>query len=222
MNHPQPLPILDAAQLNAAARGRDESGFGALVTPLGCLPLTAMDVQARICGLSSEVRVEQTFVNSAAEPVEATYLFPLPDRAAVTSFQLRVADRVIDGVLKERAAAREEYVQALRTGHRAAIAEENRPNVFSLRVGNLMPGDRAVVTLTLAGPLEYADGEATFRFPLVVAPRYIPGVPLAGESAGPGTVADTDQTPDASLVTPPVLLPGFPNPVRLALAIEID
>ena len=89
-----------------------------------------------------------------------------------------------------------------------------------MRVGNLMPGDRAVVTLTLAGPLEYADGEATFRFPLVVAPRYIPGVPLPGRSVGPGTAPDTDLAPDASRITPPVLLPGFPNPVRLSLVAD--
>jgi Ca-activated chloride channel family protein len=181
-----------------------------------------MDVRARICGLAAEVRVEQTFVNSAQEPVEATYLFPLPDRAAVTSFQLRVEDRLIEGVLKERAAARQEYDQAIEAGHRAAIAEENRPDVFSLRVGNLMPGDRAVVTLALAGPLEYADGEATFRFPLVVAPRYIPGLPLPGDSVGPGTTGDTDQTPDASLITPPVLLPGFSSPLKLSLQVDLD
>jgi Ca-activated chloride channel family protein len=221
MTHPQSLPILADEQLPAAP-APDEAGFGALATSRGALPLVAMDVRAHLCGLLAEVQLEQTFVNSAAEPIEATYLFPLPDRAAVTRFELRVGERLIEGVLKERAAARAEYDAALATGHRAAIAEENRPDVFSLRVGNLLPGEQAVVSLTLAGPLEYADGEATFRFPLVVAPRYIPGLPLSGESVGPGTVPDTNLVPDASLITPPVLLPGFPNPVRLSLKATVD
>jgi Ca-activated chloride channel family protein len=56
----------------------------------------------------------------------------------------------------------------------------------------------------------------------VVAPRYIPGSPLGGASAGSGVAADTDAVPDASRITPPVLLPGFPNPVRLTLSAEID
>ena len=172
------LPMTLMSDDEVARFGRDQdAGFGALQTARGLLPLVAMDVRAHVCGLAAQVVVEQTFVNAAKEPIEATYLFPLPDRAAVTSFRLRIEDRVIEGVLKERAAAREEYEQAIEKGHRAAIAEENRPDVFSMRVGNLMPGDRAVVTLKLAGPLEYADGEATFRFPLVVAPRVDPAMP---------------------------------------------
>ncbi len=100
----------------------------------------------------------------------------------------------------------------MQQGHRASIAEEERPGVFSLRVGNLMPGDVATVELTLVGVLPYCDGEVTFRFPLVVAPRYMPGVPLCGPSVGEGTAVDTNAVPDASRISPPVLLPGFPNP----------
>ena len=84
-----------------------------------------------------------------------------------------------------------------------------------------MPGDVATVQLTMAGVLPYRDGEVTFRFPLVVAPRYIPGVPLSGPSVGEGTAVDTNAVPDASRISPPVLLPGFPNPVRLSLTIDL-
>src|SRR5690606_1166192 len=63
---------------------------------------------------------------------------------------------------------------------------------------------------------------ATFRFPLVVAPRYIQGGPIDGPPAGSGTAPDTDAVPDASRISPPVLLPGFPNPVRLSLSARID
>src|SRR5262249_43715309 len=87
--------------------------------------------------------------------------------------------------------------------------------------GNLMPGEEATVRLTLTELLPYDDGEVTFRFPLVVAPRYIPGTPLPGPSVGDGTAVDTDAVPDASRITPPVLLPGYPNPVRLSLSVEV-
>ena len=75
--------------------------------------------------------VRQTFVNATDEPLEATYIFPLPDRAAVTDFRMEVAGRVVEGVLKERGQARREYTQAMRQGHRASIAEEERPGVFT-------------------------------------------------------------------------------------------
>jgi Ca-activated chloride channel homolog len=220
-----PLPLLrdDDSTLGSSSCAADghEAGFGALSTERGHLPLESLDVLARIDGLLSRSTVRQVFVNAFDIPLEAVYIFPLPDRAAVTGFRMEVAGRVIDGVLEERGKARETYEQAIAEGKRAAIAEEDRPGVFNLRVGNLMPGDRAAVELTLCGVLPYAGGEATFRFPLVVAPRYIPGTPLPGPSVGDGTALDTEDVPDASRITPPVLLAGFPSPVRLSLMVDL-
>jgi Ca-activated chloride channel family protein len=215
------LPILTDEEVHRCLPADEEAGFGALATDKGFLPLKAMDVQARIDGLLAQTTLCQTFVNALGEPLEATYIFPLPDRAAVTHFRMEVAGRVIEGVLKEREEARQDFEQAIQSGRRAAITEEERPGVFTLRVDNLMPGEEATVRLTMTGPLVYSDGEATFRFPLVVAPRYIPGTPLPGPSVGDGVAPDTDAVPDASRISPPVLLPGFPNPVRLSLAVEV-
>jgi Ca-activated chloride channel family protein len=200
----------------------DEAGFGCLETARGCLPLVAMDVAATISGLLARTTVKQTFRNSLDEPLEATYIFPLPDRAAVTSFRMRVGDRVIEGQLKERGQARKDYQKAIEDGHRAALAEEDRSGTFCIQVGNIPSKEDVSVELTLVGPLPLSGGEATFRFPLVVAPRYTSGIPLDGPSVGLGQTNDTDEAPDASRVTPPVLLPGFPNPVALTLEVELD
>lgn len=199
-----------------------DAGLGALATERGNLPLESVDVTAAIAGLVAGVEVAQGFRNPFDVPLEATYVFPLPDRAAVTAFRMEADDRVIEGVLKERGQARADYDQALREGRRAAIAEEDRPDVFTIRVGNIVPGERVTVRLTLSQPLPYEDGAAIFRFPLVVAPRYIPGTPLDGPGAGDGVVPDTTEVPDASRITPPVLLPGFPDPVRLSLTVDVD
>jgi Ca-activated chloride channel family protein len=215
------LPLLTDQEMTRSPL-QAEAGFGTLRSERGPFPLQALSVQARIDGLLAEVEVCQTFVNVLQEPLEATYIFPLPDRAAVSSFFMEVAGRRIEGILKERGQAREEYQQAIQAGHRAAISEEERPNVFSLRVGNLLAGEKATVRFRMVQPLLFSEGEATFRFPLVVAPRYIPGTPLAGPTVGKGTQADTDAVPDASRITPPVLLPGFPNPVHLELKATIN
>jgi Ca-activated chloride channel family protein len=215
------LPILPDVPPTSRA-GDEEAGFGALETEKGLLPLLALEVQTRIDGLLARTTLIQRFVNSLGEPLEATYIFPLPDRAAVTHFRLEVAGRVVEGVLQERGEARRQYDQAIQSGRRAAVSEEERPGVFTLRVGNLMPGEEATVRLTLAGPLAFEEGEATFRFPLVVAPRYIPGTPLPCPSVGTGVALDTDAVPDASRISPPVLLPGFTQPVHLVLNVELD
>ncbi|RMG08358.1 MAG: hypothetical protein D6731_22055, partial [Planctomycetota bacterium] len=209
------LPLLPEAECwypLPAGRAHDDAGFGVLTAPQGNLPLKLLDVEARVVGLHARTRVRQTFVNTLGLPIEATYIFPLPDRAAVTSVRFEVGERRIEATLQERGAARREYDRAIAAGHRAAIAEEERPDVFTLRVGNLLPGEEASVHLELEGPLTLSEGEASYRFPLVVAPRYIPGTALDGEQVGSGVSPDTDAVPDASRISPPVLLPGVPNP----------
>lgn len=215
------MPTISDAEVSRCCPQGDEPGFGALSTELGLLPLESLSIDARISGLVAETKLVQVFANPHTRPLEATYIFPLPDRAAVCAFSMRIADRVVDGVLRERGEARREYDDAIRSGRRAAIAEEERPGVFTLRVGNIMPKERATVTLTLAGPIPIVDGEATYRFPLVVAPRYIPGTALGDDNVGDGVADDTDAVPDASRISPPVLLPGFPSRVRLQIAVEL-
>ncbi len=214
--------IADIAPLDAEHAAEPDAGLGTLATSRGNLPLDAVDVRAAIAGTSASVELTQGFRNPFEVALEATYIFPLPDRAAVTAMRMECAGHVVEGALKERSRAREDYRQAIAEGRRAAIAEEDRPDVFTMRVGNIPPGERVTVRLTLAQPLPYQDGEVTFRFPLVVAPRYIPGSPLGGAPAGSGVAPDTDAVPDASRITPPVLLPGFPNPVRLTMSVDID
>ncbi|MFF5076864.1 VIT domain-containing protein [Actinoplanes sp. NPDC000266] len=199
-----------------------DSGFGCLRTDRGALPLDRLDVRAHISGLVARTVVLTEFVNVHEVALEATYVFPLPDRAAVTGMTMTADDRTVEAELQERAAARETYDKAIAAGQRASIAEEERPDVFTMRVGNILPGERVTIRLSLVGPLPFEDGAATFRFPLVVAPRYIPGTPLPGPSAGDGQAQDTDAVPDASRITPPVLLPGFPNPLRLSVGVDID
>ncbi|WP_433608610.1 VIT domain-containing protein [Dactylosporangium sp. CA-139114] len=216
------LATMTEDEARTAAAPADEAGLGALRTERGNLPLDRLEVRAAITGLVARTDLTQEFVNVHREPLEATYIFPLPDRAAVVSMAMTADGRTIEADLQERGAAREAYDNAIAAGQRASIAEEERPDVFTMRVGNILPGERVSVQLSLIGPLAFEDGEATFRFPLVVAPRYIPGAPLDGDSVGDGYALDTDAVPDASRISPPVLLPGFPNPLRLSIDVDID
>ncbi|MGH3655154.1 MAG: VIT domain-containing protein [Micromonosporaceae bacterium] len=215
------VQTMTTEEVTRVAPPDDQGGFGALATERGNLPLDEIDLAARITGLTAETRLTQGFHNPYDVPLEATYVFPLPDRAAVTGMRMEAAERVVEGVLKERQEAREAYDAAIQAGQRASIAEEERPDVFTMRVGNILPGERVTVRLTLAGVAPYEDGAATYRFPLVVAPRYIPGNPIE-DPVGTGVAQDTDAVPDASRITPPVLLPGFPHPVKLTIGVQWD
>lgn len=213
---------LNIGQLADDIEPVQDAGFGALRTAQGNLPLRALDIHAAITAMIAGVEVTAEFTNPFDLPVEAIYVFPLPDRGAVTALRMEADGRVVEGVLSERGQARRDYEAAIAAGQRASLAEEDRPDVFTMSVGNIVPGESVIIRLSLTQPLPYEDGAITFRFPLVVAPRYIPGSPLPGMPAGTGTVPDTDAVPDASRITPPVLLPGFPSPVRLSITADID
>ena len=106
------VPPLPPAELD---RLRDpDAGLGALATERGNLPLEAVEVRAAVTGLLARTTLTQTFANAFDEPLEATYIFPLPPRAAVTEFRMEVADRVVTGTLAERGEARARYEEAMR------------------------------------------------------------------------------------------------------------
>jgi len=109
------LPLLEEKVLEYP----HEAGLGTLHTPNGNLPLKAVTVHTRIAGVLAETTLQQVFKNTLQQPLEATYIFPLPPSAAVTSFTMRVGERLVEGVLEERQRAREEYAEAIRQGHRA-------------------------------------------------------------------------------------------------------
>ena len=150
------------AELDRAARPLPEGGIGALRTDRGNLPLDRLDVRATISGLIARTTVTGEFVNVHDTALEATYVFPLPGRAAVTGMTMTADGRTVEAALQERGAARESYDAAIAAGQRASIAEEERPDVFTMRVGNILPGERVTVELRLAGPLPWEDGAATF------------------------------------------------------------
>ena len=182
--------------------------------PLGGCPLEHTYVKADISGFIGRVTVEQTFGNPFEEPIEAIYTFPLSDRGAVDRMTMRVGDRVIKGVIKKREEAHEIYEQARDVGKTASLLDQERPNIFTQRVANIMPGENIKITISYIEYLEYEDGEYEFAFPMVVGPRYIPGTPTGG--------GNTTQVPDAGRITPPVTPEGTRAGHDISLEVDLD
>src|SRR6266566_3742243 len=150
-----------------------------------------------------------------AAGAEGIYVFPLPEDAAVDHLRMQVGDRVIEGIIQERSTAKAQYEQAKQEGQRASLVEQERPNVFTTSVANIAPGAAIAVEIEYQQTVRYDAGQFRLRFPMVVGPRYIPGVPAPGPSSGTGWSSDTVEVPDASRITPPVAHParGALNPV---------
>src|SRR5512146_1404355 len=166
----------------------------------GFCPLKHTDVQAAISGAIGRVTVTQEFVNTSTDKIEAVYVFPLPQNAAVDDMTMQVGDRTIRGVIKPREEARKIYEQARQQGHVAALLDQERPNIFTQSVTNIVPGATVRIMISYVEVLKYEEGHYEFMFPMVVGPRYIPGEAI-GKQAG-GWSPDTTTVPDASRITP--------------------
>jgi len=210
-------PSETSAGENLVAGGLD--AFAEEGRHLGPCPLEHTDVQAEIAGFVTRVRVRQTFSNPFEGPIEAIYTFPLSSDGAVDAMTIRAGDREIRGNVRRREEAREIYDEAKRSGRLAALLDEERPNVFTQSIANLMPGESVEVEIRYVESLDYADGQFEFSFPMVVGPRFVPGA--AEGSRGTGWSPDTNRVPDASRVTPPVAPQGVRAGHDVSVSVEL-
>jgi Ca-activated chloride channel family protein len=183
-------------------------------------PLEHTDVRAEIVGNVAQVEVTQSFHNPYDKKIEAVYVFPLPNRAAVDDMEIHVGERTIKGVIKKREEARRIYENAKRAGHVAALLDQERPNIFTQSVANILPGNKIQVKIRYFEALPYVESDYTFAFPMVVGPRFIPGSPTSPGRRG-WSPATTD-VPDAPKITPPVLEPGRRSGHDISLQVELD
>lgn len=136
------------------------------------LPLKSTDAKVRISGVTADVVLTQRYRNEGTRPIEARYVFPGSTEAAVHALRFTLGSRQIDAKIREKQQARLEYLEAKKTGHTSALLEQDRPNVFSMNVANILPGDEVDVELRYTERLVPTDGRYEFVFPTVVGPRY--------------------------------------------------
>ncbi|MYH70949.1 MAG: VWA domain-containing protein, partial [Gammaproteobacteria bacterium] len=158
------------------------------------LPLQHTAVDAAIAGHISTVRVTQQFANPFDTKIEAVYVFPLPQQAAVSEFLMVIGERTIRGILREKEEAEAIYRAARDQGYQASLLVQRRPNIFEQKVANIEPGKAIDVDITYFNTLAYRDGWYSFVFPTVVGPRFNPpghpdpvhALPRGGRMATPG------------------------------------
>lgn len=185
------------------------------------IPKLDTDVNIRIDGMAVTATIDQVYTNTSSKPIEAIYVFPLPETAAINDMQIIIGDRYIQSVVKERAEAKKTYEKAKKDGKRAALTEQERPNIFTNSIANILPGDTIIVRLKYVDVVQYKHGRFTFRFPTVVGPRFISGNSVTGYS-GKGWSFDTDLVPDASRITPPVLPENKRTGNNITFTIELN
>ncbi len=190
-------------------------------------PTLDTDVHMDITGMLARVHVRQRFTNPGQSWAEGIYVFPLPEHSAVDHMRLRIGERVIEGQIKERAEAKRTYERARQAGKKTSLVEQERPNIFTTSLANIAPGESITVEIEYQQTIRYIDGAFRLRFPMVVGPRYIPGMPAGVAEqvpafAGTGWAQATGDVPDAARITPPVQHPkhGPINPLSLDIQLN--
>jgi Ca-activated chloride channel family protein len=187
----------------------------------GSFPLARTTVEGEVAGDVVSVHVTERFRNTFSQRIEAVYTFPLPDGAAVDAMEMHIGPRVVRAVIERREAARQRYQSARAQGQRAALLEQERPNVFTFSVANVDPGGEIEVDLHYFERARYDHGVYETVFPMTVGPRYIPGAPTA-MPAGTGSHADTDRVPDGSRVSPSYTAPGTRSGHAVSLRMRVE
>jgi hypothetical protein len=138
------------------------------------LPKVEADYDVHVRGDLATVVVEQSFENPTGATIEPTYQFPLYEKAAVYGMTMRVGDRVIESEVQRKEQARETYEKAKRQGKKAALLEQDRPNLFTQKVANVEPDQKVEITLRYTHPVPKRRGTYRLTVPLSVSGAYTP------------------------------------------------
>jgi Ca-activated chloride channel family protein len=210
-----------AAQETPPAAAPDPgTGEMYIETANGLVPLPPLDmkVDIEVTGPLIQGTVRQTFRNTSLQVIDAVYLFPLPAGAAVDSLDLRIGDREIHSVVREKEAARAEYDGARREGRKAGLVEQARPGLFRTSAASINPGEEVSVVLRYFDQAEFTDGAFFLSFPLTWTRRYAPAITPEGGSAAPATPAG----PSDACVATRYIAAADPTAPRASIHVGLD
>ncbi|MGC2235583.1 MAG: TonB family protein [Pyrinomonadaceae bacterium] len=156
---------------------------------IGACPLKSTRVKADISGFLARVTVVQEFENNLNQPIEAVYTFPLSQNSAVDNMTMKVGERTIRGRIMKREEARQVYETAKIEGKTASLLDQERPNIFTQSVANILPNEKIIIEISYVETLNYEDGAYQFVFPMTVGPRYIPGSVQDAQKISPPVAA---------------------------------
>lgn len=86
--------------------------------------------------------------------LELDYSFPVPPNACLHHFSATFASRRMEGTVKEKEQAKQEFKQAVSEGRQAAMgALTEDPNVMKICIGNIAPSEEVRIDIALTEEL---------------------------------------------------------------------
>ncbi len=203
------LSLLISGHLAYGAEGGSPERQGLYLGGVAA-PVLGTTIEIRVTGVIARTKVTQIFTNPSQEWVEGIYIFPLPEDAAVDTLRMKVGDRSLLGVIKEKQEARRTYEAAKQEGVKTSLIEQQRPDVFTTSVAHIGPGETVEIAIELQQVVRYAAGKFSLRFPMVVTPWAEARKTAAGEDLVLAPVLQRGAPPINPFAFHADLDPGFP------------
>ncbi|KAH3765070.1 Vault protein inter-alpha-trypsin domain [Pelomyxa schiedti] len=161
--------------LHTPAQSRPD-GYSGMWSPsdLAAIPLLYIDINVDVIDLAAKVTMKQKYLNHRTYPIEAVFSFPIDVFAAICEFTVTIGDRTITGIVEEKEKAAATYSDALAAGNSAFLLEQKTEELFEASVGNLAPGEEALLTITYVTDLKLQGSDIRFFIPTTYFPRYNP------------------------------------------------
>src|SRR6185295_13022041 len=203
------LSLLISGHLAYGAEGGSPERQGLYLDGVAA-PVLGTTIEVRVTGVIARAKVTQIFTNPSKEWVEGIYIFPLPEDAAVDTLRMKVGDRSLLGVIKEKQEARRTYEAAKQEGVKTSLLEQQRPDVFTTSVAHIGPGETVEITIELQQVVRYGAGKFSLRFPMVVSPWTEARKTAAGRALVLPPVVERGAPPINPFAFHADLNPGFP------------
>jgi len=192
--------------------------------PIDCFPLKSTDVVTNINGMIAETYVTQTYTNEGTVPINARYVFPTSPSVTVHGMKMEIGNHIVTAQIKEKEEAKKEFEEAKSEGKSASLLEQKRPNVFTMDVANIMPGDTARIELHYTELITAVEGTYEFIFPTVVGPRYAASSTSEEEhsDSAEGNSNSDNSAEDNDWVASPYLADGVTPPGEYHITVNLS
>jgi Ca-activated chloride channel family protein len=110
--------------------------------------------------------IDQVFINESSRTVEGTYLFPLPEEAAISEFVMWVDGERVEGQVLTREKARQIYDEIVRRRRDPALLEYVGRDLFQASIFPIPPGDERRIEIEYSQVLPAEGGLIRYVYPL--------------------------------------------------------
>lgn len=124
------------------------------------------NVSVTIDNQIARTRVDQTFINDSIYALEGTYIFPLPEDAAISEFSMWVDGKKLEGRVLDKNQARQIYESIVRSQRDPALLEYVGRNAFQARIFPIPPKTEKRVEIEYSQVLRLEQGLVRYVYPL--------------------------------------------------------